>query len=115
MNSPAPDKYERNREAAEEQKNGCRVYRWERVREDSGVKLYFAHVWLPDARKPALDDKKGYRSNMERDEPITATLAAFDCRDSTTPSKATVVKNTDKPLEAAAQLFAQEPAPGPGT
>jgi hypothetical protein len=41
---------------------------------------------------------------------LTAPLAAFDDRDTTTKAapKAKVVKNTDKPLEAAAQLFAQE-------
>jgi hypothetical protein len=110
--SPAPDKYERNRLAAKEENNGCRVHRWEHVRTDTGAKDYFAQVWLPNARKPALDDKKGYRSHMQREQAVTKMLTEFDDRDSTTAkpetTKVKIVENTDDPLLAAAKLFAQD-------
>jgi type IV secretory pathway TraG/TraD family ATPase VirD4 len=109
--SPAPDKYERNRLAAIEHENGCRVHLWETTRADTGAKLFFAQVWLPNARKPALDEKKGYRSYMQREEAVTKMLTEFDDRDSTTAKpktiKVTIVKKTDDPLVAAAKLFAQ--------
>jgi type IV secretory pathway TraG/TraD family ATPase VirD4 len=100
--TPALDRDEKNREAAEVQMNGCRVYRWERMRDDTGAKTFFTQVWLPDAKKPVLDDKKGYASAMERDAKIAATLSIFDARDNVTIA---VVMDTDDPLAAAATLF----------
>jgi type IV secretory pathway TraG/TraD family ATPase VirD4 len=96
--SPAPDRYKKNREAAEPQKNGSLVYRWERTWEDSGKTMFYAQVWLPNRKKPIFDQRKGYESHDMREENIASALAAIDQRQGTD-----VIKDADTKEDAVAQ------------
>jgi hypothetical protein len=80
--TPAPDPFERNRNAAEVQANGCRVYRWDRTFADTGKQLFYAQVWLPDAMKPILNVRKRCDTNAMREKDIEKTVAEFDGRNS---------------------------------
>jgi type IV secretory pathway TraG/TraD family ATPase VirD4 len=79
--SPAPDPFKKNREAAIVLPNGCRVHRWDRTFADTGKKLFYAQVWLPDCSKPILNVRKGHETVAMREEEVTKTLAEFDGRD----------------------------------
>ncbi len=79
--SPAPDPFKKNREAAIVLPNGCRVHRWDRTFADTGKKLFYAQVWLPECSKPILNVRKGHETVAMREEEVTKTLAEFDGRD----------------------------------
>lgn len=94
---PAPDPFQKNREAAVVLLNGCRVHRWDRTFPDTGKQLFYAQVWLPDATKPILNVRKGYETNAMREKEIEQTLAAYDGRNSVEQLE---VANADDVLDA---------------
>jgi hypothetical protein len=75
--SPASDKIAANREAAEIHENGCRIFKWEDVDEDTGRKTFFAQVWLRDRSHPVLNERKGYATDARREEAIVALFLEF--------------------------------------
>jgi hypothetical protein len=94
---PARDPFETNRTKAIVLPNGCRVYRWDRIFDDTGKQLFYAQVWLPAATKPILNVRKGYESNAMREKEIEQTLAAYDGRNSVEQLE---VANADTVLDA---------------
>jgi len=101
FSSPAPDKYETNRSLAEKQRNGCLVFQWEKINEENGAKVYYAQVWLPEAKQPILNERDGYGSSLERQSKVNVALSAFDERD----NLVSLVQETDDPLVAAEARF----------
>jgi hypothetical protein len=93
---PASDKIAANREAAVPHENGCRIFKWEDVDEDTGRKTFFAQVWLPDRPRPVLNDRKGYATDAKREAAIEALFVEFGF---TEPEGAPVVEADDE-LEA---------------
>jgi hypothetical protein len=91
--SPAPDKIAANREAAEQHENGCRIFKWENVDEDTGRKTFFAQVWLPDRPRPVLNDRKGYPTDAKREAAIAAIFVEFGLVE---PEGAPVVEADDE-------------------
>jgi type IV secretory pathway TraG/TraD family ATPase VirD4 len=95
--SPAPDPFERNRNAAIVQSNGCRVHRWDRTFGDTGLKLFYGQMWLPERTKPILNQRKGYATAALRDDDIAKALAAFDAQ---AEAELPVVDDANDPLDA---------------
>jgi hypothetical protein len=95
---PAPDKIAANREAAELHENGCRIFKWEDVDEDTGRKTFFAQVWLPDRPRPVLNERKGYATASDREAAIAELFDEFGLNE---PEGAQVVEAEDE-VEAVA-------------
>lgn len=93
---PAPDKLAANREAAVPHDNGCRIFKWDDVDEDTGRKTFFAQVWLPDRPRPVLNDRKGYPTDAKREVAIEALFVEFGL----TESEGAPVVEADDELEA---------------
>jgi type IV secretory pathway TraG/TraD family ATPase VirD4 len=96
--SPAPDKVAANREKAVPHENGCRIFKWEDVDEDTGRKTFFAQVWLPERPRPVLNERKGYATDAKRETAIAALFVEFGLLE---PEGAPVVEADDE-LEAVA-------------
>jgi hypothetical protein len=75
MSAP-PDRWAQARELAELLQNGCRVHRWDTIREDDGVRIHFIQLWLPNALTPILND--AFPTLAEREKAITLTISTFE-------------------------------------
>jgi type IV secretory pathway TraG/TraD family ATPase VirD4 len=95
--SPAPDPFERNREAAAKMPNGCRVHRWDHTFGETGKQLFYAQVWLPERKKPILNVRKGYETATVREQDIASALAAFNSRNGV---ELKVVAEATDPIDA---------------
>jgi type IV secretory pathway TraG/TraD family ATPase VirD4 len=103
--SPAPDKIAANREAADAHENGCRVFTWEDVDEDTGARTFFAQVWLPERKAPILNKRKGYESAALRDSAIQDLLDEFGGAGKGPAAGAVIVKDADDALQATDAIF----------
>jgi len=95
--SPALDPFEKNREAALEMPNGCRVHCWDHTFEETGKQLFYAQVWLPERKKPILNVRKGYEAATIREQEIASALAAFNSRNGV---ELKVVNEASDPIDA---------------
>jgi type IV secretory pathway TraG/TraD family ATPase VirD4 len=70
--TPPPDRWQSDRDEAEELPTGCRVRRSRSINKETGAWMYSGQIWYPNGIKPVLD--KQFLTEEEREREIDEML-----------------------------------------
>jgi type IV secretion system protein VirD4 len=89
--SPSPDRWADDRKAAELLPNGYRVRRWDSRHKETGARMFFAQLWLPNGKKPVLDDV--FDTDADREGAITKLIVAYEANEPKKPEPPIVIEH----------------------